>query len=150
MRGADKTDGQSDDSPMIRISLLARLMRTRFDRRARMIGLTRAQWRTIACVRHEPGATQHRIATMLDVGDVTAGRSIDRLAESGWMERRPDPDDRRAYQIFLTEAASPVLERLSAISADEERIALQDFSDDERHQFIRMLGRISDNLSDMP
>ena len=39
--------------------------------------MTRAQWRTIAVARRQPGSTQHRIATLLEIGDVTAGRMID-------------------------------------------------------------------------
>ncbi|MET0249360.1 MAG: MarR family transcriptional regulator [Sphingobium sp.] len=134
-------------SPAMRITTIARLFRTRFDRRAREIGLTRAQWRTIYWVKLRPGATQHEIATLLEVGDVTAGRSIDRLAEAGWVERRSDPRDRRVYRIYLTENATPVLNRLSALGDDEERIAFAGFSQEEMAQLEPMLIRIADNLS---
>lgn len=131
----------------LRITTIARLFRTRFDRRAREIGLTRAQWRTISWAKHKPGATQHQIATLLEVGDVTAGRSIDRLSEAGWVERRPDPNDRRVYRIYLTEDATPVLDRLSALGEDEERIAFSGFSQEEMATLDAMLIRISTNLS---
>lgn len=137
---------QDVSTPML-ISHLARLMRTRFDRRTRHIGLTRAQWRTIACVQWEPGATQHRIATMLQVGDVTAGRSIDRLTEAGWMERRPDPQDRRAYRIYMTDKAQPELDRLSSIGQDEERIALAGMNEAEQAQLHRLLQHVVLNMT---
>lgn len=137
---------QEASAPML-VSHLARLMRTRFDRRTRHMGLTRAQWRTIACVQWEPGATQHRIATMLQVGDVTAGRSIDRLTEAGWMERRPDPQDRRAYRIYMTEKAQPVLDRLGRIGQDEERAALAGLDKTEKAELRRLLEHVLRNLT---
>jgi DNA-binding MarR family transcriptional regulator len=132
----------------MRMTMIARVFRTRFDRRAREIGLTRAQWSTIACIRDQPGATQHMIATALEVGDVTAGRCIDRLEEAGWVERRPDPEDRRVYRIYATDVATPVLARLGALGQDEENIAFAGFTDTELQQLKAMLNRIMGNLSD--
>ncbi len=94
-----------DDKALgIKVMKLSRLLRLRFDQRAQGLGLTRAQWQTIACVRRRPGATQREIAALLEVGEVTVGRSIDKLVEAGWVERRPDPADRRAHRIWLTAA----------------------------------------------
>jgi MarR family transcriptional regulator for hemolysin len=132
----------------LRITSIARLLRTRFDRRAREVDLTRAQWRTITCVRYRPGATQHEIACLLEVGDVTAGRSIDRLSDAGWVERRPDPADRRVYRIYLTSAATPVLTRLAALGEEEERIAFRGFNEAELAQLEQMLLRVWDNLNE--
>lgn len=137
-----------DPSISVLISRLARQLRTRFDQRAKELNLTRAQWRTIACIRRMPGATQRKLAEMLEVGEATAGRSVDRLAEAGWIERRLDPADRRSYQIYPTEALAPVLDKLAAIGAEEESAALAGFSPGERDAFRQMLTRISRNLSD--
>ncbi|MCF8709416.1 MarR family winged helix-turn-helix transcriptional regulator [Rhizorhapis sp. SPR117] len=130
----------------MRISYLARTLRTRFDSKTRDIGLTRAQWRTIVSVRMEPGATQHRIAELLQVGAVTAGRSIDRLTEAGWLERRSDPADRRAYRVYVAEKATPVLERLGVIAEEEGWIAFAGFDAHEMELLRNMLDRVARNL----
>ncbi|ALH79912.1 hypothetical protein AN936_05900 [Sphingopyxis macrogoltabida] len=130
----------------MRIMKLSRLLRLRFDRRAAGAGLTSAQWRTIACVRRFPGATQREIAGLLEVGEVTVGRSIDRLAEAGWLERRADPADRRAYRIHLTGAIDPLLAELAAIGAAEDADALAGFSATEIAALDVMLERIAANL----
>lgn len=137
--GDDKTLG-------MRIMKLSRLLRLRFDRRAAGAGLTSAQWRTIACVRRFPGATQREIAGLLEVGEVTVGRSIDRLAEAGWLERRADPADRRAYRIHLSGAIDPLLAELAAIGAAEDAEALAGFSAAEIAALDAMLERIASNL----
>jgi MarR family transcriptional regulator, transcriptional regulator for hemolysin len=134
------------DTVGVVISWIARQLRSRFDLHAKDLNLTRAQWRTIACVRRKPGATQREIARMLEVGDATAGRSIDRLCEAGWVERRSDPSDRRSYQVFPTDALAPIVGRLATIGAEEESIALAGFTAQERREFRQMLDRISRNL----
>lgn len=136
----------ADDSLGIRMMKVARMLRRRFDRRAQRLELTRAQWQTIACVRRFPGATQRQIAELLEVAEVTAGRSIDKLAEAGWIERRADPADRRAYRIHLTGAIDPVLDELTRIGAAEEAAALTGFTAAERATLIAMLDRITTNL----
>ena len=99
-----------DDKALgMKVMKLSRMLRLRFDRRVVPLGLTRAQWQTIACVRRRPGATQREVAGLLEVGEVTVGRSIDKLVEAGWVERRADPADRRAHRIWLTPAIEPLI-----------------------------------------
>ena len=96
------------------MAVLARQMRQRFDERVEQMGVTRAKWVLIAAVARDPGTTQREIAAKLEVSDVTAGRMIDRVSADGLIERRADPQDRRAYRIFLTTAAQPLMAELSA------------------------------------
>lgn len=140
------TNSDDDKTLGMRVMKLSRLVRQRFDRRAQGVGLTSAQWRTIACVRRFPGATQREIAAMLEVAEATVGRSIDKLADAGWLERRADPADRRAYRIHLTSAIGPVTGELTKMGEAEEAVALRGFDAAERAALIAMLERIAANL----
>jgi MarR family transcriptional regulator for hemolysin len=133
-----------------RISLIARLQRTRFDARARSLGITRAQWRAFYAISREQGASQRRIAEMIEVTDVTAGRLIDRLIDSGWVERRADATDRRTHRMHLTPLADAMLERLAALGADEDAIALAGISDADRAVTLAVLNRVAENLEAAP
>ncbi len=136
-----------DDKALgMKVMKLSRMLRLRFDRRARALGLTRAQWQTIACVRRRPGATQRQVAELLEVGEVTVGRSIDKLVEAGLLERRADPADRRAHRIWLTAAIDPVIDELTRIGAEEEEAAFAGFDAAEQALLHAMLGRITANL----
>jgi MarR family transcriptional regulator, transcriptional regulator for hemolysin len=130
------------------ISWIARNMRTRFDARARALGLTRAQWTMMLSIRLREGATQSEIAQGLEINTVTAGRIIDRLEASGWIERRPDPDDRRANRLYLTPAAAPMLARLSEIGGEEEGVTLRGLSADDLTTLSGLLDRIILNMKD--
>ena len=95
---------------------IARLMRKRFDIRARRIGVTRAQWHTLSILKRNEGCNQGMLADLLEVEPITVGRMIDRLEDAGLVERRRDPADRRVWRIHLTEKAQPVLIELRGIA----------------------------------
>jgi len=127
---------------------VARLMRSRFDRQARDLGLTRAQWRVMMYLRRHEGARQNELAGLLEVENVTLGRHIDRLEESGWVERRADPSDRRAWRLHLDEKSRPILDRLAVVLIETRETALAGFNADERDTLINTLIRMKYNLVD--
>ncbi|MEM9683137.1 MAG: MarR family transcriptional regulator [Pseudomonadota bacterium] len=128
---------------------VSRMMRQRFDERARGLGLTRAQWRVLRHLRQYEGANQGSLAEILEVETVTLGRHIDRLEESGWVERRRDPSDRRVWRLHLAEKSRPMIDRLTDLSADVREFALQGLSKPERDHLIETLLTMKDNLSAM-
>jgi len=100
------------------INDVARLLKTYADQRARDFGMTRAQWAVLARVERSEGLKQCELADTLDLQPITLTRLIDRLCDSGLIERRPDPDDRRAKRLYLTPAARPVLDGLTRLGQD--------------------------------
>lgn len=142
----DIFDENLDRSLGFLLNDVARLMRKRFDRQARDLGLTRAQWRVMMFLRRHEGARQNELAALLEVENVTLGRHIDRLEESGWVERRPDPSDRRAWLLFLDEKSRPILDKLAVVLIGTRETALSGFNTDEREDLIETLQRIKTNL----
>lgn len=138
--------GTKAPSLSYRISVISRFQRTRFDMRAHTMGITRSQWRTIHAISDEEGASQHRIAELIEVGDVTASRLVDRLVDSGWVERRADPGDRRSHRLYLTPLARPLLEQLSKLADDEERLALAGISAEDVATAMSVLEQVAANL----
>ena len=135
------------DSLAFLISDVSRLMRKRFDERARSVGATRAQWKTLITVARNEGINQGGLADLLEVEPITLCRMIDRLEESGMVERRRDPADRRAWQIFLTDAAQPVITKLRAYADDLFEGALDGLDAAERDALTASLNRIRENLA---
>jgi MarR family transcriptional regulator, transcriptional regulator for hemolysin len=93
---------------------VAQLVRRHADKRARIHGMTRAQWAVLARLEREPGITQSRLALLTDVEPITIGRLVDRLEANGLIERRPDPDDRRVWRLSLTAKSAVALEQIAA------------------------------------
>src|SRR6202166_4762880 len=97
---------------------VARLFGRRFDRNGRRLGLTRAQCRTLGYLVRNEGINQAGLADLLEIRPMTVVRQIDRMEEAGWIERRPDPSDRRARRLFLTEKGSRVLSRILSVATE--------------------------------
>ena len=135
------------DSLGFLISDVSRLMRKRFDERARSVGATRAQWKALVTIDRNEGINQGALADLLEVEPITLCRMIDRLEESGMVERRRDPADRRAWQIFLTQAAQPVIAKLHGLADDLFEGALDGLAAPDRDALTASLNRIRDNLS---
>ena len=127
---------------------VARLLRRDFDRRAKDLGLTQVQWRAISYLARNEGLNQAALADQLEVQPITLARMIDRLAAAGWVERRPDPDDRRAQRLFLTEASAPLLERMRALAAETLDTAFTGLSDQTRKELVEGLCVMKNNLSE--
>ena len=134
------------DSLGFLISDVSRLMRRRFDERARAIGVTRAQWRTLVTLSRNEGINQGGLAELLEVEPITLCRMVDRLAEAGLVERRRDPADRRAWRIFLTDAARPLLDRLRTIADDMLGQALDGITAERQAALTNTLNDLRANL----
>jgi len=125
---------------------VSRLLRKRFDRRAREIGLTRAQWSVLAHLNRNEGINQAALAEILDIEPITLLRQIDRLETAGWVERRHDPNDRRVRLLFLTPKAKPTLDRLAELAAETRAEALIGISPAAQEALVDTLLAIKANL----
>jgi len=125
---------------------IARRSRYRFDARARSRGITRAQWRVLISLSRVDGPTQSDLAEMLDVERITLCRMVDRLEESGLVERRRDEADRRAWRIHLTEKARPLIDELHGLADIFNADMLDGVDEAERATASRVLARVRDNL----
>ena len=137
----------SPDEPVgFLISDVARLMRTVFDRRVRKLGLTRAQWLVLTRLHRRPGASQSELADMMEVEKATAGRLIDRLEAKGWVERRAQAGDRRINRVYLTAEAERVHKRIWRVAEATVDDALDDLSEREAGQLLKLLSRVKSRL----
>jgi MarR family transcriptional regulator for hemolysin len=125
---------------------VARLFRTYADQEARRLGMTRAQWAVLTRIQRNEGLKQSEIAEMLDLQPITLTRLLDRLCGSGLIERRPDPGDRRAWRLYLTPAARPLVDRLDALGHDLMRAVLKGISAEKIATMNQDLEIIRDNL----
>lgn len=128
------------------ISDVARLLKTYADQRARDLGMTRAQWVVLARVERSEGLKQCELADTLDLQPITLTRLIDRLCDSGLIERRSDPEDRRAKRLYLTPAARPVLDGLARLGADIMATVLQGIEPAAVEQLLAHLLTLKINL----
>jgi len=126
---------------------VARFRTIVFDQLMQPHGLTRAQWWVLAHLGRKDGQTQTDLAERMDLGAVTLSGLIDRLEASGWVERRPDPKDRRAKRVWLTAKVSDLQKAMSRRINEVNKTAMAGLDDEQIEQLIKMLRIIKMNLA---
>ena len=124
----------------------ANAMRRFYDRRARHLGVTRAQWRVMAVLAREPGSKQIALAERLDMEPITLSRIIDKLEQADLVRRVADPTDRRAWRLELTDKACPLHAQLMTLAGEVSLDAFAGFAPEEIDQARALLARIRANL----
>jgi DNA-binding MarR family transcriptional regulator len=128
---------------------VARLMRTVFDRRVKALGITRPQWLALVRLKRRPGASQSELADMMEIERAPAGKIVDRLQERGWVERRPDPVDRRINRIFLTDLGERVHAAIWPIGQATVADALDGLTASEADRLTELLLKVKTRLGAM-
>jgi MarR family transcriptional regulator for hemolysin len=129
-----------------KLVLIARQLRQRYDKRVQSAGVTGAKWTVIVAIARNPGATQRYVANELAITEVTAGRLVDRLCADGYLRRKADPADRRAYRIYLTKVATDLLGTLGAAADENEAEAFAGLKAEELKQLDLLLDTVAKNL----
>ena len=125
---------------------VARMLRTYADQRARQFGISRAQWGVLVRLDRSEGLKQTELAEILDLQPISLTRLLDRLAGNGLIERRPDPNDRRANRLYLTPAARPLLTELAKLGHNMMETVLAGLDDESNARLLGELGAMKDNL----
>ena len=142
-----KQKSSIDNDFLVLIYDVAQLMRRHADQRARKDGMTRAQWAVLSRLERQPDITQSDLAQQTDVEPITVGRLIDRLEAGGFVERRPDPDDRRIWRLRLTAKSGTLLKEIAAFRG-ELNVQMSDGVDSDTLQaLVRGLQQMRSNLS---
>jgi MarR family transcriptional regulator for hemolysin len=131
----------------VKLTVIARQLRSHFDQKVAKLGMTRSQWALIAVVSHQQGLTQRTIAETLEVSEAAAGRLIDKLCVEGFLERRSRADDRRAYSVHLKPEASPRLAKLRDIAIQTEHEAFGDMTLEQIEQLHSLLDIVYRNVA---
>lgn len=142
------------DSLAFLVSDCARLIRSAFERRivAAGLGLTAGEARTLMQVAAINGSRQLDIASRMGLEPMTVSAFLDKLQARGLIERQPDPLDRRAKRIVLSEAADAKLKQIDKEVCEVERNATQGFDQEMQTQLHDTLCAFRSNLqnSELP
>jgi len=129
---------------------VARLYTRRFEERAQALSLTLPQCKALAYLARNEGVSQKRLAELIEIDPMSLVRILDRMEADGWVERRADPQDRRARCLVVTEQARPIIELIWEIVAETRAEALAGLDDAERAHLMALLERTHANLLALP
>ncbi len=125
---------------------VSRLYTRRFEERAQALALTLPQCKALAYLANNEGVSQKRLAELTEIDPMSLVRILDRMEADGWVQRRSDPDDRRARSLAVTEKAKPLVAHIWNLGVETRGEALAGLSSEERTQLVELLARIHKNL----
>mgnify|MGYP000851205123 CR=1 FL=1 len=90
---------------------------------------------------------QEDLVAQLDISKPAVSRALNSLEKKGFVTREPDPGDRRAHRVRLTDRALEISPAVEQAYNEMYALAVQGISQDELAEFLRLFNRISENFS---
>ncbi|MCR9237056.1 MAG: MarR family transcriptional regulator [Alphaproteobacteria bacterium] len=85
------------------------------------------------------GVNQRQLGKKLDFPEYYTSRNVDALVKAGFAERRPDPNSRRSFLIYLTEKGRKKAAQLPKIIAETNELHLKRLTLKERKDVVALL-----------
>lgn len=118
------------------------------EKRTLPLGVTAGQWRFLRVLWAEDGLSQRELSRRVGMREPTTVVALKSLEKSGYIRREANVADRRITNIFLTQAAREIEERLLPCVVEVNAMATEGLTPDEANQLRALLGRVIDNLQD--
>jgi DNA-binding MarR family transcriptional regulator len=115
-----------------------------FAERLKVLDLVPADAGILRLLRAVAGLSQQELATKLKIHPSRLVAILDRLEKRGFVERRPNPEDRRLYSLHLTSGGNEVLGAIGKVAREHQEALLSTLSSEERETLAALLTRIAD------
>lgn len=125
---------------------ISRLYTRRFEERARSLGLTLAECKVLVYLARNEGVSQARLCELTEIEPMNLVRILDHMQSEGWLERRPDPIDRRARQLFLKPKSMSMIEDIWSVSDAVRGVAFAGIPQQQAKLLISLLEKIHANV----
>ena len=148
--GTGSPGHELDAPPWLRVETTligaAQAIRTAYDARLAPLGLTLSLASLLAYVADFGPVNQTRAAEHLGQGRAATGAQVDRLEQLGYVERLPDPDDRRVWKLAITASGRALVDRVTEVDGVLRAELRSGISRAERQQLAAVLVRLQRNL----
>ena len=117
---------------------------SQFAERLGVLGLVPADAGILRLLRMAAGLSQQELAAKLQIHPSRMVAIVDNLEKRGLLKRQPNPDDRRLYSLYLTQAGGEALEKIGKVAREHQEALLSALNKEERDTLASLLLRIAD------
>lgn len=117
-----------------------------FEQQLKQLGVSRAQWLVMISIARNEGIQQQELARHLQMHKVALGQLVDELEDAGRVQRKVDPEDRRARLLFLTDVSKRGIDGLARSFEKLHEQSLQGISAGKRQKLAHTLRTLHSNL----
>lgn len=106
--------------------------------------------RVIKIISKQSPCTAMDVVNFLNRDKAQVTRLIKTLIEEGFIEKRPNPEDKRSQCLLTTEKGNEVLSKIKAVDAEIFQKMTLNVSEEELEAFQLVAGKLAENLSQKP
>ncbi|EKM27487.1 MarR family winged helix-turn-helix transcriptional regulator [Vibrio sp. HENC-03] len=106
--------------------------------------------RVIKIISKQSPCTAMDVVNFLNRDKAQVTRLIKTLIEEGFIEKRPNPEDKRSQCLLTTEKGNEVLAKIKAVDAEIFQKMTFNVSEEELEAFQLVAGKLAENLSKKP
>ncbi|MEX1071389.1 MAG: MarR family transcriptional regulator [Anaerolineales bacterium] len=110
------------------------------------LDLSMQQFGLLMSVMRHPGIRVHEIAETLRVSTPTVSVAVRKLEKQGWLKRKPDPEDKRAAQLYLSRKAALLAQRAKSFRRKRINEFMNGLTSAEQDQLLTLLEKAISNL----
>jgi DNA-binding MarR family transcriptional regulator len=128
-----------------RIGGLSKRLHREMDQTLEEFGINSGEWRVLGTLWRAGAPHTMSPGELARIEELSTGamtNRLDRLEEAGLVGRLPDPDDRRAVKVQLTDKGRTTWERAVAAQAKKEAVVASALSDREKEQITKLLRKL--------
>ena len=104
--------------------------------------LTRDEWRVLAGLANSPEVKTAQVLERTTLDKMRISRALSRMEAAGWVERSPDPHDRRGQLVRLLPAGRALYRKIEPMVQAREAYLLSALDPQEREVLDRALDKV--------
>lgn len=129
------------------VSVLYRKMCVSLNVRFEHIGLSTSQTMVLICLNQWGSLTQADLCRKLDMDKGAIAKTLMRLDCDGFVTRRTNPDDVRAYLVSLTDKAKDLIPQIERIQEEWVDALTSNMTSIERDAFIQLFQKATETAA---
>jgi len=115
------------------------------DREVTVFEIRQGQVEYFLLISQMPGINQLEISRLMQVGKAAVTKALKILESEGYIERIPDPEDKRYLKCFVSAKGQVLTEGLTDFRVKLEGKVFQGVSEEEVDQLMNLLSKVKAN-----
>ncbi|GEK90169.1 DNA-binding transcriptional regulator, MarR family [Alkalibacterium putridalgicola] len=128
------------------IGVIARALDSIANIEFKELALTRGQYLYLVRIDENPGIIPDRLADLVKVDRTTASRAINKLVKQDFIEKNPDPDNRKIKRLFPTDKGKEAADYIRRENRHSNGVALEGLTQEEKKNLSVLLEKVKNNI----
>ncbi|SMD13361.1 DNA-binding transcriptional regulator, MarR family [Desulfocicer vacuolatum DSM 3385] len=139
-------DFNMDHSIGFILNRTATAVKKEFTKRLKPYDITPEQWSILNRLGEQDGVTQKKLSDRTYKDQPNTTRILDKLEKKGLIRRADNPEDRRAFIIFITDKGKDARKKITPITAQLNADASQGLNENDLNNLLTLLNKVYTNF----